>query len=235
MNQFDVKIEQFLNQFVGQHGWFDSIVRYADGTNLLQSGMVVLLMWLVLFDLKRPGQLRKGFELLLGAAFFSLVATLAVRILALSLPFRARPIATPLLHFQLPAGGTLILINWSSFPSDHATLCFALAAGILLVSRRMGWLAIAWVALVICFPLLYLGVHWPSDILVGAAIGASFAQLARIPAFRELVRRTCTDWYQAHPQIFFAALFLYSYETVILYEDIRRILKGVGMLVAHSL
>jgi undecaprenyl-diphosphatase len=225
LNGFDVHHELFLNQFVGRHPWFDASMRITDGTALLTSVVIVLLIWFVLFDHNHPGQLREGFELLLGAAFFSVFATLAARGLAVSLPFRARPIATPSLHFQLPAGGSLVMINWSAFPSDHATLFFALAAGILMVSWRVGWLAIAWVAVVICFPLLYMGVHWPTDILAGAAIGIGFAQLARIPVIRKGVRQFVTKWYRTHPELFFAGLFLFSYEIVYLFEDVRRLLK----------
>ncbi|MFY9856107.1 MAG: phosphatase PAP2 family protein, partial [Terracidiphilus sp.] len=193
--------------------------------------VIVLLMWFVLFDRNRPGKLREGSELLIGSAFFSLLATLAARGLAISVPFKARPIASPLLHFRLPYGGSLVLIHWSSFPSDHAVLLCALATGIFLVSRRVGWFAVLWVALVICFPLLYIGVHWPTDILVGAAIGVSFAQLSRIPRIREFVRRATTDWHRNHPELFFPALFLFSYGVVTLFEDVRRLLKLLWGLV----
>jgi undecaprenyl-diphosphatase len=230
LNSFDVQIELFLNQFAGRHLWFDTLARVCSDTALLTSVVIVLLMWLVLFDRNRSGQLREGFELLLGSAFFSVFATLAARCLALSLPFRTRPLATPSLHFRLPAGGSMALINWSAFPSDHATMFFALATGILLVSRKVGWLAVAWVTLVICFPLLYMGFHWPTDVVAGAAIGVSFAQLARIPSIQAFVRRFAIKWHQKRPEVFFAVLGLWSYETAVLYNDVRHFLKWV----AHS-
>jgi undecaprenyl-diphosphatase len=224
LNPFDVRIELFLNHFAGRHMRFDTLVRLSGGTQL-SLVVVVFLMWLVLFDRNRPGQLREGFELLLGSAFFSVLATLIARVLALSLPFRARPAATAALHVQFRPVG--VVMNWSSFPSDHATLFFALAAGLLMVSRRVGWLAVAWVALIICFPLVYTGAHWPTDVLAGAALGASLVQLSRIPAIREFVRRSTTKWHRDHPGLFFAVLFLFSYGTVTLFDDVRHILKFV--------
>jgi undecaprenyl-diphosphatase len=231
LNNFDVSGELFINQFVGLHPWFDTLVSRSDATVLFKGGVIVLLFWLVLFDHNRPGQLRKGFELLLGSAFFSIFAVLSARALALSLPFRTRPIYTPSFHMRIPAESDLDLLNWSAFPSDHAALFLALATGIFLVSRKAGWLAIAWFAVVVCFPRLYLGIHWPTDILAGSAIGAACTQLARIPAIRDFVRRTILGWHQKHPEVFFALLFLWSYETITLFEDVRRVLK----LLAHSI
>jgi undecaprenyl-diphosphatase len=230
MNNFDVEVVLYLSHLVGRHYWLAKTASLILSTNLLGGGVLVLLVWLALFDSSRPGQLQKGFELLLGSVFFSLFATLIARGVAISLPFRARPFATSSLHLQLPISSFLVLINWSSFPSDHATLFFALASGILMVSRRMGYFAFAWVVFFICLPLLCLGVHWPTDIIAGTALGVSFAQMARIPAFREFSRRTITKWHQNHARFFFAALFLWSYETVILYDDVRRFL----MRIAHS-
>jgi undecaprenyl-diphosphatase len=51
-------------------------------------------------------------------------------------------------------------------------LFFTLAFGMWLASRAAGVLAIAYVALVISFPRVYLGFHYPTDILGGALIGA---------------------------------------------------------------
>ncbi len=61
-----------------------------------------------------------------------------------------------------------------SFPSAHATTAFAGAA-------LLGWpwprgrIAFAALAILIAFSRVYLGVHYPSDVLGGAAIGAAFA------------------------------------------------------------
>lgn len=230
-NSFDVHIELFLNQFAGRHPRFDSIISWTDATPLVKGGVIVMLIWLTLFDRNRPGRMRKDFELLIGAVFLSAFATIAARGLAIILPFRSRPFVTPSLHFRLPTGASLNHIDWSSFPSDHAAMFFALATGLLLVSLRAGWFAIAWAAFVICLPRLYLGLHWPTDILAGAVIGVSSTQLLRIPAIQDFVRRNVSKWHQDHPGILFAMLFLWSYEVVDLFGDIRHFLK----VFAHSI
>ncbi|MGA8727829.1 MAG: phosphatase PAP2 family protein [Terracidiphilus sp.] len=230
-NRFDVQIELFLNHAVGRHLRFEQAVVVCHGIALFNSVVIVSIIWFLLFDRNRPNRLGKDFDLLLGSAFFSLFATLAARGLALSLPFRARPIADTSIQFRVPADIYLPVMKWSAFPSDHATLFFGLAAGIFLVSRRMGWLAIGWVSLVICLPLMYMGIHWPSDILAGAVLGVSCTQFARIPAIRAYIRQSVPLWHQNHPQVFYAVLFVWSYETASLFDDVRHLLK----LVSHSI
>ena len=85
--------------------------------------------------------------------------------------FRARPLNEPQLSFQLPYGSVPAGFEGaSSFPSDHAVLFFALAAGLFLASRRVGSLALIYVSLVICLPRVYLGVQrsesrWPACLI----------------------------------------------------------------------
>lgn len=58
-----------------------------------------------------------------------------------------------------------------SFPSDHAVMAGAVAAGLWLVSRRLGAVA-ATAALLMAFARVYIGAHYPRDVLAGLAVGA---------------------------------------------------------------
>jgi undecaprenyl-diphosphatase len=61
-----------------------------------------------------------------------------------------------------------------SFPSDHATAAFAIAIAIVL--RKRGWGIVALVAAtVLSVGRVALGIHYPSDVLAGAALGAAAA------------------------------------------------------------
>jgi undecaprenyl-diphosphatase len=75
-----------------------------------------------------------------------------------------------------------------SFPSDHATGAFAVAMAIWLRNRRWGTVALI-AAAVLSVGRVAIGVHYPSDVLAGAALGcaAALALFAR-PA-RELIDR----------------------------------------------
>jgi undecaprenyl-diphosphatase len=81
-------------------------------------------------------------------------------------PFVAIPTALTLIHHSTDAG----------FPSDHATASGAVAAALLFVSWRLGLVA-SLVALIIAFSRVYVGVHYPQDVLAGLALGAVVACL----------------------------------------------------------
>jgi undecaprenyl-diphosphatase len=60
-----------------------------------------------------------------------------------------------------------------SFPSGHAAGSFAFATFVLATHRRAG-LALAGVATLVALSRVALGVHYPSDVAVGALVGAAF-------------------------------------------------------------
>jgi len=60
-----------------------------------------------------------------------------------------------------------------TFPSDHAAFFVALSLGIWLACRRAGAIALAWTLLVTLATRVAAGMHWPADIVAGAAIGAA--------------------------------------------------------------
>lgn len=63
--------------------------------------------------------------------------------------------------------------DFDAFPSDHAAIYVALALGIFLACRLAGTLALLWTAFVVLGLRVAVGMHWLSDILVGAAAGAA--------------------------------------------------------------
>lgn len=86
----------------------------------------------------------------------------------------------------------LLLVSRSqdySFPSDHAVMAGAVAVGVLLAHRRLGLVAVAAAGLM-AFSRVYVGAHFPLDVLAGLALGAVVAGasylLAR-PVVRALV------------------------------------------------
>jgi undecaprenyl-diphosphatase len=72
------------------------------------------------------------------------------------------------------------------FPSDHATAAFAIATAIVL--RKRGWGIFALVAAaILSIGRVALGVHYPSDVLAGAALGAAAALVLWLPPLRSRI------------------------------------------------
>lgn len=78
------------------------------------------------------------------------------------------------------------------FPSDHATAAFAIAMAIFLRKRAWGIFALA-AATVLSIGRVALGVHYPSDVLAGAALGSAAALALWAPPLRERIDRLA-DW-----------------------------------------
>lgn len=66
--------------------------------------------------------------------------------------------------------------DWS-FPSNHATIAGALAVTTLLLSRRLGLIALPLAALG-AFSRVFVGVHYPHDVIAGVLFGALVAAVA---------------------------------------------------------
>ncbi len=78
-----------------------------------------------------------------------------------------------------------------SFPSDHATVVGAAAGGLWFVDRRLGR-SVAGLALLMAFARVYVGAHYPGDVIAGLALGAATAVLIRtiaLPSFVALLER----------------------------------------------
>jgi undecaprenyl-diphosphatase len=92
----------------------------------------------------------------------------------------------------------LLLVTASadpSFPSDHATMAGAVAAALWLVSWRLG-LTASVLAVAMAATRVYVGAHYPQDVIAGLALGVAVALvvwlIVRIPMTRlvEWMRQT---------------------------------------------
>ncbi len=61
-----------------------------------------------------------------------------------------------------------------SFPSDHAVMAGSVAAGLFLANRRLGIVTVV-LALLMAFARVYVGAHWPGDVMVGLVVGAAIS------------------------------------------------------------
>lgn len=229
INLIDISIIHFLNAFAHRSEAFDSIVVAMCENGLLQGGFIVILFWWAWAPTNKKSP--KEQDLLLFGILASAFAVLVARVLALSLPFRLRPIHNPLVEFNLPYSmDPNTLIGWSSFPSDHAVVFFCLAMSLWLVSKRLGAVALVYALLGSSFPRVYLGIHYPTDILAGAALGIGIACLGKIDWIRNRVIHPMLYWQEHHPASFTAFLFFFSFEIAEEFSSVR----SLGLLGYHG-
>lgn len=217
MNTFDMAIMSFINRLAHRSPTIDGFVALLGSNNFVKGGVVVAVIWWIWF---RDEEKRQFLLVGLVAGFLGLVVA---RVLT-HIIFRVRPLNDPQLAIPIPCAlSRKVFEGAGSFPSDHAVLFFALATGIFLASRRAGWWMFIYVSLVICLPRIYLGIHYPTDVLAGAAIGIALACLLNLAAIRKPATIWALRWADSEPALFYPCFFLLTYQVADLFEPLRAI------------
>jgi undecaprenyl-diphosphatase len=117
---------------------------------------------------------RRGDPAVMAAAIWASLAT--VLAVAINQPIVAM-VAEQRPYASLP--GILVLAHQSndpSFPSDHAVMAGAVAAALFTVDWLLGEIA-AVAAVLMAFARIYIGAHYPIDVLVGLGLGMAVAEI----------------------------------------------------------
>jgi undecaprenyl-diphosphatase len=205
-DHFDYPVVSFLNGFAHRSWTLDTFIYLVEFNSFGTAPILVLFWWAWFKDKEDKPQNR---EFLLYGIIACFPAVFVSRIVSLALPFRERPFHNPLLHFQLPYDvrpGQLL--GWSSFPSNHAAVWFTLAMSLVFVSRRAGAFLLVYVSCALCLARIYVGIHYPTDILAGALIGIGIAYSSKVLALRAMMTHQPLRWLQSAPGPFYACLFI---------------------------
>lgn len=176
----DASLYRWFNRLADRTGWLHpAAVAYAKfGVGLLV--LLLLAAWLIVRQDETEEQAVVHMAGVAWAALSALVALGLNQVIG-NLVGRARPYAA------LPGVHVLIARTHDfSFPSDHTCVMGAVAAGLWLVDRRLGVVA-GVAALAMAVIRVYVGVHYPGDVLAGLVVGGVVAAAGWIPARRLLV------------------------------------------------
>jgi len=173
----DWSVLHTLNDFLFRHDQVeDPLLFYVNASEAL----FVVTLAIVFLLSYRPRHLdmrRAAVAAVLSAGLGLAVAKLISELVDRARPFVADPHGVHLFSGHAADPG---------FPSDHATAAFAIATAILLRNRKAGILALI-AAAVLSVGRVAFGVHYPSDVLAGAAVGAAAALALWLPAARRRV------------------------------------------------
>ena len=163
-----------INEFARDTGWLHSPIRGFANYGVVVFALLLLACWWVART--------RGIRTMAAALWAGLATLLAV---AANQPLVAR------YHEARPYTDhphILVLATRSadySFPSDHAVMAGAVAAGLWLVDRRLGVVATI-AALLMAFCRVYIAAHYPHDVVAGLAFGVAFALVGWVLLARPL-------------------------------------------------
>jgi undecaprenyl-diphosphatase len=152
------------------NGWFDAWLPWI--TNGRRNFAILLLVGLGIVLATRRGEpaaRRRGLAAVVLAAAAAGLGDLLGSHLLKPLVARPRP--------PLVLAGVLTRVGVGShfsFPSSHAVTTTAALATVALAYPRWRWPAMIYCA-VIAYSRVYVGAHWPTDVLTGAALGLACA------------------------------------------------------------
>jgi undecaprenyl-diphosphatase len=169
--------------------WFDRIVEFVGEYGLLLA-MVLLIVGCWWGVRRRPGGAEEAASSVAALVWAPLAAAVAVLV---NVPIRG----------FVERQGLEVLVSGKtdySFVSDHATLTMAMAVGLFVANRKFGLVGIG-IALLEGFCRVYMGVHYPTDVIGGFALGTAVALLLSpvasmllTPVFRAVDRSPRLGW-----------------------------------------
>ena len=159
-----------INAQVGKRAWLDRLMYLSANLLIYVLAFFVITWGVFVLGGVDPEKFEIMVKILLTVFVFSFAISYGIALLWK----HPRPIV------EFPETKMLLhpIEVWKSFPSDHTSMSFLLAGSVVLMGAGLGFsIFVLLLATIIAFSRVYVGVHYPSDILVGALVGTIISLL----------------------------------------------------------
>lgn len=162
INPFDIRVYHAINGLAGHNHILDDIMIVFAKYAVEIYAIIFVVAWFTL-----PKKDIKNRHALVVAGFSGILALL-INVVISHVWFRPRPFTV------LPHGTYTELVphsNDASFPSDHTSGSFGFAAASW--GKNQKWISYSFtiLAVIVMFARVYVGVHYPTDVLAGMIVG----------------------------------------------------------------
>ncbi|GAA3413894.1 undecaprenyl-diphosphatase [Paenibacillus hodogayensis] len=175
--QIDYDMFRFINGLAGHSNVLDGTMRFFSQQAEYLFFIGILVYWLTRSKTNR---------LMVLEALTSACTAFGVGFLVSHIVYRDRPFVVHSVHQLIEHAAN------ASFPSDHAIGAFVISVSIWTFRRKEGWV---WLGLAVCiaFSRIWTGVHYPTDVMMGAIIGVVSSIFIHFLFAKSRYIRTCTS------------------------------------------
>ena len=152
----DYELFKAINGLAGRSHALDALMVAIATYSPVIYALALLALWLTWRRVNQRGALIAGISALIALGLGQIVGAVFPR----QRPYLAHHV-TQLISHSVD----------TSFPSDHTTMAFAVTAGVFAFNRRAGVLLFV-LGVVLAFARVFVGAHYPGDVLGGAVLGA---------------------------------------------------------------
>jgi membrane-associated phospholipid phosphatase len=225
-SRFDVWFVTELAQFLGRSALCDRAVQSAIAHNVL-GGLayaVTLFVFWIEGAIREEGETRQRIlTILVATGLAILLATIAGELISWLPPARQPALEGLYASYIEPNPNT------NCFPSQSTAVYSAVAAGIYSLHKRLGWILWIGVVVLVGLPRIYVGGHFPTDILVGLILGmAAYAVVRHGFETRHIIRMESFFRHRTRVRVLYEALvFCWILEMAVEFRDMLWIKNSV--------